>query len=203
MDLLVTVDDVKTRMALPDIVDVDDFVNSGLTASQLHIAAVLDTDLQKQDGLLDRFFLDVNANMGVQRQGMFRCRLSQGFVRSDVAPTFMVQSSWNNSDAGAVAADASLILFDDKGKESGIVQIDKSLAGKWIAITYSAGFVADDDIPEWLHESILSYAPIVFNWSATSNRDASAEQGYKTAGDHALAVASKHTRSKVCILNPL
>lgn len=203
MDILVTVDDVKSRMALPDTIDVDDFVNSGLGASQLHMASILDTDLQEADGLVDRFFLDSRANMGVQRQGMFRCRLSHGFVRIDTPPVVTIQTSWNNADASAIAIDPTLMLFTADGMEKGILQVDKSLAGKWLVVTYSAGFTVNDELPDWLKESILSYAPMVFNWGATTNRDADAKQGYATAGDHAIAVVSKHIRSRVATLSPL
>jgi hypothetical protein len=81
----------------------------------------------------------------------------------------------------------------------------------YIQVLFTAGFAGEvldetedpptivtpaDPIPDWLYEGILSYTPVIFNISQTTNRSDAAGKVYATAGDSAMAVIAPYLRKK-------
>lgn len=139
MDTLLNPAKVRSRMVLGDKPGLNPLITSAIEAAQQKIASVLETDLQKVTGLVDVFYLDREAHSGIQRQGMYRCRLTRGFVLG--TPTIEVMSTWNDSNADAAAIDATKMTWGTDGLERGVLSIEAaSHHGKWIRVTYDSGF---------------------------------------------------------------
>lgn len=195
--LFVSLEDLKNRMAIPADLDISDNLESALIAAQLRIEEFLDSQLDKKVHSTI-FQLDSDSYSGIQPGGLFRLYLRTGFVRDTPALTVSVSGAWN----GAYNPIAPTDYYIDKIR--GILYVD---AGKYknqfIKADYTGGFEKASQLPDWLRESILAYAPVVLNFSQATNRNAEAEAGYKTSGDHALAVASPYLRNIGFVTRPL
>jgi hypothetical protein len=211
MNLYIYPSKVMDRMQVnPTLDGVQEVIASAIEGAQLHIESVLDSKLTIQ-AYTDTFFLDSEAFSGIQPGGLFRLQLSSGFLRSGAAFTITSAASWNMVDA--VSVDTSLYSVD---LVRGLIYIDASAySEKYVRVAFTAGFtpisLANDvtqlpaaEAMDWLQESILSYVPIIFDVSQTTNRNAEAEAQYRRAGDHAMAILAPYMRnSKGFTFRPL
>jgi hypothetical protein len=175
---IVTVEDVKTRMGLPDnLLEADDAIESALIAAENYIAGILDTGLQYQTGLVEVFFLTKD-NFPATPGEMFRLRLKQAYVEDG---TVTVTAGSSLADAAAVASTEYRVDL-----ARGVVHMPITYISQYVEVTYSAGFQADDPIPEWLREATLAYIPGVLNTMQITNRD----DEYKATMDESRKLAS-------------
>jgi hypothetical protein len=195
--LFVTLDDLKFRMTInPELEGVDENLESAISAAQLRIEVFLDSKLNKT-AYVTKFYLDKDAYSGNQVAGLFRCYLKTGFVLADPAITVMCGSAWNSIETVVPTTD----YYVDPAK--GVLYISDGYADKFISASYSAGFNKASEIPDWLKECIIGYAPVVLNFSQAAKNSQSEEGGYKTSADHALAIAAPHTRNVGFLIRPV
>lgn len=175
---IVSVEDVKTRMGLPDnLLEADDAIESALISAEEYISGIMDSALQYSTGRVDTFLI-VKGNFPVIPGGMFRLRLRQAFVESG-SEVITVGSS--PSELSALDSTAYRIDL-----ERGIVMIDASYVGQYIEVTYNAGYQEGTTIPDWLREATLAYIPGVLNTMQITNRD----DEYKATLDESKKLAS-------------
>lgn len=195
--LFITLDDLKFRMTInPELEGVDENLESAIAASQLRIEVFLDSKLNKA-AYVSKYSLDSDAYSGNQVAGLFRCYLKSGFVLASPALVVMSGGAWNSLDT--VVPDTDYYVDPDRG----ILYIDAGYADKYISVGYTAGFNKASEIPDWLKECILGYAPVVLNFSQAAKNSQSEEGGYKTSADHALAIASPYTRNVGFTMRPI
>lgn len=194
--LLVSVDKLKERMVISsELLGVEAPLESAIRASQLRVAAFFDSQLS-EGSYEDIFFLDADAFSGLQPGGLFRLFLKNAFVSG--APSLFYGESWGVT---TTLLDPALYTVD---AIRGLIYVDsKTMRDKYVRVIYTAGFAEGATLPDWLTESILAYAPVVFNMGQVTNRSAEAEPGYKISGDHALALLSMYTRNKGMCMRPL
>jgi len=180
----VTVADVKTRMALsPNLVGVDPFIQSGITAAYLYVKGEMDSDFDQQVRT-EQFYLDESMNGGITPNGFWRLRTVSGLI--DLTQPFVViySDSWDMSDP--VAVPSNQIKIDP---QKGVISIphapgnfgsrirsaleEQSGAGlqrgKFVQVTYTAGFIATlnpppDPLPNPVPDPTYTITPTPPDW---------------------------------------
>jgi hypothetical protein len=199
MDLLITADQVRSRMALAKgLTENTATLESAIKGAQLHIAALLETDLGlTETAKAEIFNLDPEAHNGITPGGFYRLRLTRGHLRALPAVEVALGAS---ADGPFVVLPSSSYRIDP---EQGIVRVKDAHGGGYVQVTYYAGYEAGDDLPDWLVEAITAYVPVLFSLGPSSELSKEAAQAYKASGEHAAAVASLHMRSRSLVLRPL
>lgn len=159
----VTLDDVKTRMAIgPEVQGVDDIIASGITAAYLFVRSQLDSDFEQQVRT-DMFYLDQSMNGGITPNGFWRLRLLSGMVDTSHPIIVTNSDSWDMSNptvqtANLTHIDAQKGLvslphyvndrsrgsrmggFWGSGNQGGIA------AGQYVTVQYTSGFTQSTTI---------------------------------------------------------
>lgn len=188
--LMVSVPAAKARMAIAsDTLGIDPAVESAIKAAQLRVEAVLDSSLERRE-YTDVFHLDPEYFMDVTPGGLMRMQLSTGLLRSDVPIEVLTGRAWNTCTE---PLDTALSSLDPV---RGILSVDRqALQGMYCKVSYSAGYGAQDTLPEWLVEAISSYIPLVWNLGQPTNRSAEAEAQARLSAEHAEAILSRYHRN--------
>lgn len=196
--LFIRLEDIKERMSInPELEGVDDSLESAIIAAQLRIEAFLDTNIDKKTNA-DTFYLDKDSYSGVQPGGLFRLYLRNGLVQDSPAFTLSYGSTWN----GIATAIPITDYFVDAVR--GICYVDNKWGDFYLKAGYTSGYSKASEIPDWLKEAILGYAPVVLNFSHTASDTAKeTQEGYRASGDHALAIAQPYTRNIGFMIRPL
>lgn len=197
--LFITAAAVKQRMAInPDLAEVNPAVESAIRAAQLRIESEYDSKLDRMQNS-DTFFLDSESFSGMRPGGVFRLQLKNAFVFIDSTHPFVVKkgSKWNDTSEVVPESDYRL------DKDRGILVVDEEHKESFVTVEYTSGFVDASETLDWVAEAILGYAPVVFNFGQTTNRNDEAEKGYKASGDHALAVLARYRRNTGFTFRPL
>lgn len=194
--LFITLESIKTRMGINLDLDVDEALTSAIHAAQFRVEQFLDSKLAEQDHT-SVFQLDSESYSGIQPGGLYRLYLASGLVAASPTPVLSYGSVWNIMDNTIPSTDYRFDLI------KGVCYVDNKWSDYFVTITYTTGYAKAADLPGWLSEMILAYAPVVLNFSQVTNRNKEAEQGYKTSGDHALAIGAPHVRNVGMVLRPL
>lgn len=174
--LLVSVEQVKSRMALSEDLSSDPSIESAILAAQSYIASVLDSSFETVTSKADTFFLDTD--IYAKRRDEYRLRLRQGFLGS--TPSLVYATSYVNLSKDPTAIDPDDFRVD---LTKGIVYVTSDLEGYYTRVTYDAGFALESEAPDWLKEVILAYVPSVINVTQVTNRSSEVESVLK--GDKA------------------
>lgn len=145
---IITADDVRTRMTLPDLDEINETIDSAMTAAQVYIQSILETQFDPSDRV-EVFRLD-SANIAPQNS-FFRLRLSQAFVDVDSVSVLYGDSVSTMLDVLDLSADSKL------DAEKGVLHIADIYDGRYLQVTYSAGFGSAYKAPDYLKEAMLTY----------------------------------------------
>lgn len=198
---LVTLQAARFRMgAAPSDHASDPAILSGLDAAHLRVRSELDTNLD-QAAYTDSFNL-IESIQGAMVDGEWRLRLSNGFLRASPAPVVVrTRSLWAASgDDETLTANVDYKIDAEKG----YVALSPTITGL-VTVSYTAGFVAEDvpgDIPDWLSDAILAYAPVVMDFSNVFSRAELTALNNLNIG-HAMAVLAPHRRTTGMSLYPM
>jgi len=166
--LIVDTASVLQRMSLPtDVSSVSDAIDSALASAHVFFEGRLGTQITALQALTDYFFVDSKL-IGFAPNGLYRLRLRQAFVKTG---TVSLTTSYTRKGIHAVGADPVLAEDFEVDLVKGLVYLDESLADRYVAVTYSAGFDSANKPPEWLVEAMYAYIPSVLNLSQPTNRD--------------------------------
>lgn len=163
MKLVVSREDVKAGMALPDVDDIDDAIDRALVATHAYFEGLLDTSFEPVEDKIEMFYLDPY-KWPVIPNRYFRCRLKHAFVKSaSVAVTYgEVLEDIDDTDLDLTTD----YYIDD---EKGIIHVSDEYSGGFVRVTYDAGFDSDNRAPDWLKEAVLAYVPQILT-SGQPNR---------------------------------
>lgn len=174
MKMVVSVDDVLTRLGMKEVEDVADSIESGLKSAHLRYQSMLNTIFDRATGIEDTFYLD-SEWFPTQLKGYARLKLGRRFVD---ASTIQVVS-WENGQPDVITT-----LAADKWKidaSKGVLYVVEDYMDTYIKVTYAAGFDGTNKAPEWLIEAILCYVPTVLNNQQVTNRNEQVEPLAKQA----------------------
>lgn len=199
MKLLITAQDVKTRMALPDFDALDDTLNKMIPAAQLRVEGALDSKLQAQANT-DLFFMDSEFNSSVRPGRVYRMYLKTGLLDLTTAPVLTFGDYWNDFSSGGVVPTTDYKIDPIKG----IVYLDeRSYGDKYVQVQYNSGYTSGNQLPDWVRELIVAYVPLMLNITETTNRSEEAQKMYETLIMHAETVASPYRRNRGFCLQPM
>jgi hypothetical protein len=190
---------VKSRMAISsEILGIDTVINSAIRASQLRIAAELDSCLELTE-FTDIFYLDSNHMAGLSPGGLSRMQLRSGLVRADSpAPVVTTGPTWSYCTA-VVSADQLLLDL-----VKGTVAVDaETFEGQYVKVTYTVGYNDTDTLPSWLSEAILAYVPSIATFGSPTVESGDAGPTAKLGAAHALAVISPYCRQGGLFFRPI
>src|SRR4051812_31324350 len=105
--LIVDADDVRTRMSLSDLPEINEAISSGLTAAHVAFASVLGTTFEEKLNQTDIFYLNPDLH-AVQPNNQFRLRLKRAFVD----PT-SISIHYATTRLGALDSQAALVPATD------------------------------------------------------------------------------------------
>jgi hypothetical protein len=193
---IVTVEEVKTKMGLPDnVLEADDAIESSITTAQRFIESRLETELAYVTDQLDTFHLKLDY-FPVVRNNLFRMRLRRGFITSGS----IVVTSGDSLDSISTVVGASALHYD---LPRGIVQIPEDYVGSYITVAYTAGIENTEAAPDWLAEAVLAYVPGVLNTMQVTNRDEEKGTTMKQAAQLADSILEVHLRGKAFQYRPM
>lgn len=206
--LVITTDDVRTRMQLPAISDIDNVLDVAIPAAQLRTEGFLDSRFQPAS-YSDLFFLDADINSSVRPGQVFRLYLKTGLVDMTQPITVGYADYWNGPQTVMPSTDykldpiKGLLYVSERGlgaSNTGMPLGDPYL-DKYVTVNYNAGFTPTNPAPDWVKECVIAYVPIVLNSGETTNRNQEAEKVYALGENHALEVAGPYRRNRgLCIM---
>jgi hypothetical protein len=77
----------------------------------------------------------------------------------------------------------------------GIVYVDTKYGDAFFRVTYTTGFDKASQLPGWTREALLSFVPLIINFSQVTNRNAEAAGLYKSLAAHAQSVYAPYYRN--------
>jgi hypothetical protein len=194
LKLIIDSDAVKTRLSLPNLSDVDNAIDSALTAAHLFVQGILRTEFEKKTRT-DTFQPDVDRFPIMN--GMFKLRLGQAFVHSGT-----VAVEFNRERIGdpyEVMDSGDYIVEHEKG----VVLVSTEYDRAYVRVTYTAGFDSTHAAPEWLKEAVLTYTPTVLNNQQITNRSEEADPVRKDATRMVSEILAPHMRGTAFHFMPL
>lgn len=218
--LIITPDDVRQRMQLPALDDIDNVLNTAIPAAQLRTEGFLDSRFQPAS-YSDLFYLDKDFNSSVRPGKMFRLYLKTGMVDTTQAVTVTYADYWNGTFVTMPNTDYKLdpvkgILYvSERGLGAFVTPPDQQtnyMSGyplgdpyfdKYVMVTYNAGFTPTNPAPDWVKECVMAYVPVVLNSSESTNRSNEAKDVYGLGINHALEVSGPYRRNRGFCLMPM
>lgn len=183
---IVSVEEVKERMALADSEDVDTTIERCITSASSLLSAYLGTSFDVVQNQVDTFYLN-SLDRPCDPRGMFRLRLTNSFLTDD---TVIVQYG-TEIDAISTGMSATEYMLN---RRKGILYVPETYDLQYVAITYTSGFrtsslnVSANLPPEGIKQAMFSLIPLVMNSQQITNRSEEwqtvLKEGYAQASDH-------------------
>jgi len=193
---LVTADDVKTKMGLPDnVLEADDAIESAISSGENFVRALLGTDTEYNASRTDTYLLRLNEFPPLQPFQRVKLRLKQGFVKTGTVVVMAGESYTSMAVVGDTEYRVDLTL--------GILHLEPSYLGQYVEVTYAAGFEQPADIPQWLKDAVLAYVPGVMNTMQVTNRSEEYSTTMKQSEELAIGILSSHMRGKALQHRPI
>lgn len=196
--VIVSTDDLRQRMGLQDISEINDALDSALTAAHTVFQGLLETQFEPRQGLQDVFHLDRDA-FPVVKNSLFRLRLKQAFVKVGSVSVKVSNNKFDFTQGETLSSGSDFAIDFTKG----VVYVSEEFAGKFAQVTYDAGFDATNKAPFWLVEAVMAYVPNVLNSQQTTNRSSEAEPAAKENAKIAIPMVEPYMRGKALQLKPI
>ncbi len=183
MKMVVSVDDVLTRIGMQEVEGVSDSIESALKSAHLRYQSMLNTIFDRKTGIEDTFYLDKEW-FPVELQGYARLKLGRRFVTGSSVQVV----SWPSGSPTTLTPLASDVWKIDEAR--GVLYVSEDYMDTYLRVTYDAGFDATHKAPDWLVDAILSYVPTVLNNQQVTNRNEEVKplaQQAKAIGDELVA----------------
>jgi hypothetical protein len=164
---LVSVEEIKERMALNDSEEVDSTLTTCIIAATSMLSASLGTDFDSASHT-DLFYLDSNDRPPDFRSN-FRLRLTKAFLTDD-AVVVKVGDTISDITTSVSATEVQI------NRRKGIVYIPSSYEGYYVSVAYTAGFrksatgITANLPPQGVKEAMFSLIPLVMNTVQITNR---------------------------------
>lgn len=192
---IVTVEQVKTRMGLPEsLLEADDAIESAIAAAQNFVFGLYESQLDYSASLIDLFMLKEEYFPVVQDR-MFRMRLRRAFVEDG---SVLISTGPSLSDFSALPAGEEYINLD-----KGIVYLPESYVNQYVKVSYAAGFSDPADVPSWIKEAVLAYVPGVLNTMQITNREDEYTVTREQAEEIASGILAPYMRGRAFMYRPM
>ena len=191
--MIVTVPEVRDRMSLKDIPEVNAAIKRTIVTSETVIAGILGTTFES-GSRTDTFYFHPDYFPAMANQGIVG-KLTQGFVKPSSTVVSWADSTRANLLLSPSPMDETEFYFD---YERGIGMFNGTHLGRWVSVNYKAGFdEGDDSIPTWLKEAVLAYLPhlLLQPKAGVKGEIAAANTAAKLAYDIAGKILEPHMRS--------
>lgn len=155
--LLVTAEEARTRLALQDLPDTTEVLESALVTAQLYAETFLATKFDPVSQGINIFKCDIKRYGFLVPEEFFKLKLKRGFVEED-SVTLELAMLLSFPAANKVTITSPMVDL-----EKGVVYCPAEYDGYYARVTYDSGFNSFNLPPDWLKEAILSYLPLVLN----------------------------------------
>lgn len=180
---LIDVRHIRDRLLLDDTAEINDALKSAVAGASPRLETILDTVFSKGSAV-DYFHLDPSA---LSFGGIYRLRLSRGFLRPTPTLTVMIGDSLGGTTEPVNA------LLVDVGR--GLVSISEEHLGKYVKVSYDYGFTGYAEVPEWLREVTICYAIKVLSMTQVNDRKDELSSVYDFVDTHSTGILNSHLRS--------
>lgn len=188
---LATVEALRVRLGLPEDPGVDAAIGGALESATVYLATALKTKMEKHTKT-DVFFL--NGDLVEARNGYYRLLLSSGFLRSNTPVSIMYGTDDTAQTSSAIGC---TIRY-----EEGWVSVPETYLGKYLAVTYQAGFLEDEEAPSWLVETAIGFATKMLSVQQIGDQRPEMAEVYKFVDTTAGFLLDSHLRAKGAYLRP-
>lgn len=177
-ELIVSIEDVRERMSLPNVPEINDAIERGLNACHVAFAAVLGSAFEATASLVDIFYLNEDLH-ALRPNNLFRLRLRQAFVKPGSVSLIYADTRKGLTDSPTAFPVADyqldlnkgLVFIDDVSSINTLTTAwqSDSYRNKYVQVTYTAGFktaALDTGVlpPDWLVEAVKAWMPsVLFN----------------------------------------
>jgi hypothetical protein len=183
---IVSVEEVKERMALADSEDVDTTIERCITSATSMVSSFLGTGFDLVSSQTDVFYLNSN-DRPCDPMGFLRLRLTHAFLTDDIV---VVKYGETVDTITAVVPAVEYML----NRRKGILYLPVAYDFQYISIVYTAGFrtagqnTSANLPPEGLKQALYSVIPLVMNSQQITNRSEEwqsvLKEGYAQASSH-------------------
>lgn len=193
--MLVPMKAALSRLGLTEMPEeIHGAVADAVCAAQIRVAAAYGSPLHRVEDFSEVFYVDSTMFSGITLGGSYRLRLSRAFVQS-IAKVETVDSAFAESGTPVEAFKVD--------NTRGILYVPEAQANTLVRVTYTAGYVASDEIEGWLKEAILGYAPVIFNAKKPIKQSDGAKEMYQQMGEHALMCLTTVSRNLPFLHHPI
>lgn len=148
MNQLITVEQVRARLSLPDDEGINAVISSAIGAALPKLRAVLDTAFDAGEST-DLFF--INPNVYAPQNSLYTLRLRNGLIKTD-SVLFASADSLEELQSAALVLAPTVILYD-----KGFVKVSSAHECKFVKVYYEHGLAEHEETPDWLVEGMLAY----------------------------------------------
>lgn len=175
---------LRDRLLLDDKQEINDALKSAIAGASPRLEAILQTTFTK--GSAEDYFL-LDGDVHSDFNGVFKLRLSKGFVRA--VPALVVSV--------AETLDGSWTPIAPVGRmdtEKGFMSVSNAHRGKYVKVTYDFGFASSKEVPEWLAEVSVCYAVKVLSMNQVNDRKDELSKVYEFVDSHSAGILDAHLR---------
>lgn len=142
MSVVIKIEDVRSRLALPDDEGVNGAIQSAMESAHVQVSALLMTELGP-GGHTDYFWIDSEVHSAVD--GFYTLRLTNGFVKT-------ITSVLSGLSTDGLTDTVTGYLLN---KERGWVKVPENYADTYLKVDYSFGLADYSECPPWLKEVVI------------------------------------------------
>lgn len=180
---LIDVRHIRDRLLLDDTAEINEALKSAVAGASPRLETILDTVFVKGSAV-DYFHIDpASLSFG----GIYKLRLSRGFVRATPPITVLV------GDSLSAITEATSVLLSDYGR--GTISVPDEHVGKYVKVSYDYGFSSYSEVPEWLREVTICYAIKVLSMTQVNDRKDELSSVYDFVDTHSSGILDAHLRS--------
>lgn len=187
---------VRDRFALKE----DDGIVAAITAAILGVSPFFEQMLNTTFDLAlheDIFFLD--AAFHRKESGFYILRTKAGFIVPGTVTLYYGDSLKDAREATIPIPGDELLILDEKG----FISVPDAYEGKFLKVSYTAGFDDVDDLPDWLQEAAVSYCGILMTHHQVGDEKAELTTIIKSLKEHVAVILQAHVRTKSAAINPI
>lgn len=183
---------VRDRLALINQTEVNSVLTSALVGAEQYAKSFLRTGLDELT-YSDLFYVDSNVHQATD--GMYALMLTNGFVRTDETVAIVNADTIATVDASTSATPVLLTQA-----EKGILFVDPDMVGKYLKVTYSAGFrkvagvTVFAEVPDWLQEFLVAYTIKTLSMQQVNDKKDRLSSTYAFIDSHIAEVMTSHQR---------
>lgn len=194
MNRIISATQVRERLSLTDDDGVNSAIESAIGAALTRTEAVLNTKIQAGTAE-DVFFINPDSNEAFDR--LYLLRLSNGFIKTTPSYSIVV----GDTLSGVLTSTEQAIGL--LNPEKGFMKVEEGLQGKYVKVSYSYGFLEDDEAPAWLQEVVLGYTAKALSSQQIADGKPELSNVFAFLDTHGATIMDRHLRTSSAAIHPL